>query len=48
MDICLPVIDGITATKEIKKMQKDGIIKGNLKIIICSSFTDEKTQEISY
>jgi PAS domain S-box-containing protein len=45
MDIEMPVMDGLTATKEIRRLQAEGLIKGHVPIIAVSA--NARSEQIS-
>jgi CheY-like chemotaxis protein len=45
MDLNMPVMDGIEATKEIIKLQRNKKIDKNLKIVAVTAFASESEKE---
>jgi CheY-like chemotaxis protein len=45
MDLNMPRMDGIQATKEIRVYQKDGVAFANIKIVAVTAFTSEREKE---
>ena len=45
MDIEMPIMDGLTATKEIRRLQAEGLIEGHVPIIAVSA--NARSEQIS-